>query len=122
MLIGALYPLLCPNRGPLQAKAPAGGGFAADGVMCSYNGENGAPSCSNGWLLNDVLRQRWQRPDAVVVTDSGAVLNLQGPPVNATSVAAAAAMALNNGSDVNDGHGFPALLDVRHFPAQFPPF
>ena len=76
------------------------------------NGENGAPSCANGWLLNDVLRKRWQRPDAVVVTDSGAVLNLQGPPVNASSVAAAAAMALNNGSDVNDGHGFPALADA----------
>ena len=59
-----------------------------------------------------MLRERWQRDDAVVVTDSGAVLNLQGPPVHAASTAAAAAMALNNGSDVNDGHGFPALGDA----------
>jgi beta-glucosidase len=81
----------------------------ADGVMCSYNGENGTPSCANGWLLDEVLRTRWGRHDAVVVTDSGAVLNLQGPPVNASSTAAAAAYALNNGTDVNDGHGFPAL-------------
>ena len=55
------------------------------------------------------MRTRWQRPDAVVVTDSGAVLNLQGPPVNASSTAAAAAMAINNGTDMNDGHGFKAL-------------
>jgi beta-glucosidase len=85
---------------------------AADGVMCSYNGENGAPSCANGWLLDDVMRTRWARPDAVVVTDSGAVLNLQGPPVNASSTALAAAMAINNGTDMNDGHGFAALADA----------
>ena len=55
------------------------------------------------------MRETWKRPDAVVVTDSGAVLNLQGPPVNATSTAEAAAMAINNGTDMNDGHGFQAL-------------
>jgi beta-glucosidase-like glycosyl hydrolase len=26
----------------------------ASGAMCSYNGENGHPSCANGWLLNEV--------------------------------------------------------------------
>jgi beta-glucosidase-like glycosyl hydrolase len=77
--------------------------------LATDNGENGAPSCANGWLLNEVMRTRWQRPDAVVVTDSGAVLNLQGPPVNASSTAHAAAMAINNGTDMNDGHGFKAL-------------
>jgi hypothetical protein len=46
-----------------------------------------------------VLRKRWARPDAVVVTDSGAVLNLKGDPVNAPSTAAAAAYALNNGTE-----------------------
>ena len=55
------------------------------------------------------MRNQWKRPDAVVVTDSGAVLNLQGPPVNASSTAHAAAMAINNGTDMNDGHGFSAL-------------
>ena len=76
------------------------------------DGENGQPSCSNGWLLNTVLRERWGRPDAVVTTDSGAVKNLMGPPVNASSAAAAAAYALNNGSDVNDGAGFQALPEA----------
>jgi beta-glucosidase-like glycosyl hydrolase len=85
---------------------------AADGVMCSYNAENNSPSCANSWLLNGVIRERWRRPDAVVVTDSGAVLNLKGPPVHASSTALAAAMAINAGTDVNDGHGFPALVDA----------
>ena len=42
----------------------------ASGVMCSYNGENGFPSCANGWLLKDVLRKKWNRPDAVVSIQS----------------------------------------------------
>eukprot|EP00662_Eupelagonemidae_sp_cell21_P029339 gene29339-18359_t len=53
----------------------------ASGVMCSYNAENGAPSCANGWLLNDVLRGRWNRSDAVVTSDGGAVRNLEGAPL-----------------------------------------
>eukprot|EP00756_Hemistasia_phaeocysticola_P057472 Hpha_TRINITY_DN3407_c0_g1::TRINITY_DN3407_c0_g1_i1::g.32605::m.32605/K05349/bglX; beta-glucosidase len=69
--------------------------------MCSYNAENGAPSCANGWLLNTVLRG-WN-PDAVVVTDCGAVTNLRGPPVKAASDLDAAVMALNNGSDLEVG-------------------
>lgn len=50
--------------------------------MCSYNAENGRPSCANGELLNGQLRA-WS-PDAVVSTDCGAINNLLGPPVNAT--------------------------------------
>ena len=84
----------------------------ASGVMCSYNAENGMPSCANGWLLEQVLREEWKRPEAVVVTDGGAVNNLLGPPVNAPSAAAAAAMALNAGSDINDGHAYAALADA----------
>ena len=84
----------------------------ASGLMCSYNAENGVPSCANGWLLNTVLRDQWSRPDAVVTTDSGAVQNLRGAPAFAPTDAAAAAWALNNGTDINDGHGFPALPDA----------
>jgi hypothetical protein len=53
-------------------------------LRCSYNAENGVPSCANGWLLNEVLRERWGRPDAVVVTDSGALLNLKVTEVQRT--------------------------------------
>jgi beta-glucosidase-like glycosyl hydrolase len=49
----------------------------ASGLMCSYNAENGVPSCANGALLNGVVRQQWGRTDAVVTTDSGAIANLR---------------------------------------------
>lgn len=84
----------------------------ASGVMCSYNAENGHPSCANPWLLREVLRERWKRPNAVVVTDGGAIRNLLGPPINASSPAEAAALALNAGADVNDGSGFGDGLEA----------
>jgi len=77
--------------------------FAAEpvGVMCSYDAENGRPSCANDWLLNKQLRS-WS-PDAMVTTDCGAVNNLKGPPVNAPTNIHAAAYALMNGTDLEMG-------------------
>ena len=70
--------------------------------MCSYNAINGHPSCANDFILNQVLRQKWKRPDAHITTDCGAVSNLKGPPVSTDDVGAAA-MALNNGTDLEMG-------------------
>ena len=75
----------------------------ATGAMCSYNAVNGAPSCANAHLLNRVIRGRWGRRDAHICTDCGAVANLRGPPVHAPSDEAAAAFALNNGTDLEMG-------------------
>ncbi|RFU42558.1 glycosyl hydrolase [Actinomadura logoneensis] len=41
---------------PFEAAVRDGG---AGSVMCGYNLVNGLPSCSNGPLLNDVLRGQW---------------------------------------------------------------
>ena len=75
----------------------------ATGVMCSYNGINGHPSCANGYLLNTILRQQWGRPDAHVTTDCGAVANLLHEPVTAPENVTAAAYALLNGTDLEMG-------------------
>jgi len=75
----------------------------ASGAMCSYNAENGAPSCANGYLLNDVIRGKWGMKDAAITTDCGAVGNLLGPPVNAASHELAVSMAINNGTDLEMG-------------------
>jgi len=75
----------------------------AQGVMCSYDAENGRPSCANDWLLNTVLRGRWQQPDAFVSTDCGVVRNLKGPPVNVKDNATASAYTINNGTDLEMG-------------------
>jgi beta-glucosidase-like glycosyl hydrolase len=73
------------------------------GVMCSYNAINGRPSCANTWLLNHVLRERWNWTDAHVTTDCGAISSLLGAPVYAPDPATAAAWALNNGTDLEMG-------------------
>jgi beta-D-xylosidase 4 len=75
----------------------------ATGAMCSYNGVNGAPSCANSWLLNDVVRRKWNRPDAHITTDCGAVQNLLHEPVRAANEGCAAAYAIMNGTDVEMG-------------------
>ena len=74
----------------------------ASGAMCSYNAVNGVPSCANDYVLNTLLKGKWQR-DAIITTDCGAVSNLRGPPVNAPSPEHAAAWALNNGTDIEMG-------------------
>ena len=73
------------------------------GAMCSYPGINGHPSCANGYLLNTVLRQMWNQTNAHITTDCKAVSNLRGPPISAPSDEAAAAMTINNGTDIEMG-------------------
>ena len=74
----------------------------ASGAMCSYNAVNGHPSCANSFVLNTLVKQTWS-PHAIITTDCGAVHNLLGPPANAPSNEAAAAWALNNGTDIEMG-------------------
>lgn len=75
----------------------------ATGVMCSYNGINGVPSCANGFLLQNVMRKKWNQPYAHITSDCGAVHNLLSPPARAPDSATAAAWALNNGTDIEMG-------------------
>ena len=44
----------------------------AGSVMSSFNVVDGVPATANQWLLNDVLRKRWQF-DGFLVTDYGAI-------------------------------------------------
>lgn len=82
----------------------------AAGAMCSYQAENGSPSCANSWLLNDVLRKQWKREDAYITTDCGAVRNVMGPPLNLSTQEEAAAATINAGTD----------LGVKETPLPFP--
>ena len=75
----------------------------ASGVMCSYNGENGRPSCANDFILKRILREKWNRPDSIVMTDCGAVSNMLHEPANAPTPEHAAAWTLGNGTDVEAG-------------------
>ena len=84
-------------------KGVAAAGQQPSGVMCSYDAENGTPSCANSYILNDVLRGKWKQEHAFVTTDCGAVSNMLGPPVNAADGASAAAWTLMNGTDLEMG-------------------
>lgn len=75
----------------------------ATGVMCSYNAVNGVPMCANDYLLNQIMRKKWNLPNVHVTTDCGAPANLLGAPANAPDNATAAAWSIMNGSDVEMG-------------------
>jgi hypothetical protein len=61
--------------------------------------------CANGKILNGILRnpQRWNRSDALITTDCGAIGMMQHQPANASAPEVAAAWALNNGTDIEMG-------------------
>ena len=89
----------------------------AAGAMCSYEAENGMPSCANSWLLNDVMRGMWKREDAYITTDCGAVQNTIGPPLNLKTKEEAAAATINGGTDVSSRCNPPLLwgsIKLRH--------
>lgn len=76
----------------------------ASGAMCSYFAANGVPSCGSKWLLNDLVRSQWGRPDAVFMSDCSAVANFLKNGY-ATSDQDASAKALNAGLDLYGGWG-----------------
>ena len=41
--------------------------------MCSYNSLNNVSACADRWLLTDMVRSYWGRPDAYVMSDCGAI-------------------------------------------------
>ncbi len=54
-------------------------------------------------VTDQVIRERWNRPDAHITTDCGAVSNMRGPPANAPTDEYAAAWTINNGTDIEMG-------------------
>ena len=78
-------------------------GGNATGVMCSYASPNGVPACANNYLLNDVLRDSFHRPDAVVGTDCGAVDHMVHNNKYAKTEIDAASDTLFGGTDLELG-------------------
>ncbi|MCH5275519.1 MAG: glycoside hydrolase family 3 C-terminal domain-containing protein [Lachnospiraceae bacterium] len=80
-----------------------------EAVMGAYNRFNGAPCCGNRELLQDILRKEWGF-QGHVVSDCWAIQdfhmwhNVTQTPVES------AAMAMNNGCDLNCGDMFANLL------------
>ena len=71
--------------------------------VCADNSPLGQPSCANGYLLNNILREQWNHSEAVITTDCGAVQDMRGAPAHAPSDQIAAAWTINNGTDLEMG-------------------
>lgn len=75
--------------------------------QCSYNSVNGAPMCGNEQLLNKQIRGAWNRSDALIVTDCGAVVNMVAALTPASrrlkSLVDATALSINSGVDLETG-------------------
>ena len=78
----------------------------AAGSMCSYASVNSIPSCANGWMLNEVVRGYWGRPDATTVSDCGAVENMAEANHYATNYSTATAASIRAGTDWCIGTAF----------------
>ena len=98
---------------------------AAAGTMCSYfsmriegsPGEVYVPSCSDPYLLTDVIRTYWNRPDATHLTDCGAVWSQAQPESSGgngyvANLTLAAAASINAGCDMNSNTITPTQLGL----------
>ena len=81
---------------------------SVEAVMGAYNRTNGAPCCGNRELLMNILREEWGF-EGHVVSDCWAIKDFhQGHGVTNSAVESAA-MAMNNGCDLNCGSIFECL-------------
>ncbi len=78
-------------------------------VMGAYNRTNGEPCCASPTLLQKILREEWGFT-GYVVSDCGAICDIdQHHRVTATT-AQSAALGVRNGCDLNCGHAYNHLL------------
>lgn len=82
-----------------------------EAVMGAYNRTNGEPCCGSKTLLRDILRDEWGF-EGHVVSDCWAVLDFHEHHKITKTPLESAAMAMNNGCDLNCGCMFPNLRDA----------
>lgn len=72
-------------------------------TMCSYAGLNSVPSCANDYLLNKVLRQKFNRSEILVASDCGAIENMFEYMKYTKNEVESAAKSMNGGCDIDLG-------------------
>lgn len=78
-------------------------------IMGAYNRTNGEPCCASKTLLQDILRDEWGF-DGYVVSDCGAICDIHNHHKVTETPAESAALAVNNGCDLNCGSTYQYLL------------
>lgn len=79
-------------------------------LMCAYNRYNGEPACASEFLLQKLLRERWQF-DGFVVSDCGAIEDIHLHHQSTETAAQSAAKAVRAGTDLNCGKTYSNLLE-----------
>ena len=77
-------------------------GGNASSVMCSYNAENGVPSCANKDILTTKLREEWGF-QGYITSDCGAVNNVQNNHHYTNTTGDTVNAVLSAGMDINCG-------------------
>jgi beta-glucosidase len=85
-------------------------------VMCAYNSFNEWPACTNKMLLKDHLRDAWGFK-GFVVSDCGAIVDVNQGHKKTADITHSAALALQAGTDLSCSiwtPGFNTLVDAVH--------
>lgn len=82
-----------------------------EAVMGAYNRTNGEPCCGSKTLLTDILKKEWGFKGHVL-SDCWALVDFHENHKVTKSAVESAAMALENGCDLNCGCVFPNLRDA----------
>lgn len=82
-----------------------------ESVMGAYNRVNGEPACGSKTLLKDILREKWGF-QGHVVSDCWAIRDFHENHKVTATAPESAALALQNGCDLNCGHTYLQLLEA----------
>ena len=83
------------------------------GFMGAYNSVYGRPACANPLLLTDMLREKWGF-DGYIVSDCGAIRDIDAHHKFVATPEEAAAVAVKAGCDICCGGDYNALLKSVH--------
>jgi beta-glucosidase len=84
-------------------------------IMGAYNRVNGEPACASQTLLQKILRQEWgfgglDGLEGYVVSDCWAIIDIYAHHQVVATPEEAAALAVQNGCELNCGSTYPALV------------
>ena len=91
-----------------EAGIREGGAYS---LMCAYNRVDGKPACGSDMLLQQILRGDWGFA-GYVVSDCGAIDDIYLRHKVVATAAAAAALAVRAGTDLECGRVYPNLVDA----------
>ena len=80
-------------------------------IMCAYNRYQGEPCCAHNTLLKKILRDDWKFP-GYVVSDCGAIYDIYKFHKVADDAAAASAVAVKLGTDLECGTDYRSLIEA----------